>query len=113
MPYSPPRHNAHRAKANKAASDAEYNAHRRQNNAFYKSMPWVRLRRIALKMEPLCVHCKILGYINMADMVDHIIPITEGGARLSLSNLQPLCNYHHGVKSGKERAAKASMRSKR
>ena len=109
MPMSPPRHGQRRVDANRAAMSKDYNANRRVNAPFYKSPSWRKLRAVALKMNPLCVHCKATGLVNMADMVDHITPISEGGDRLSLSNLQPLCNYHHGVKTGKERAAKAAQ----
>ena len=109
MPYSPPRHNAHRAKADKAARDAEYNAHRRTGGSFYKTARWTKLRSIAMKMNPLCVQCKAEGIINMGDVIDHIIPIKQGGEKLSLANLQTLCHLHHNRKSAGERSVSTSQ----
>ena len=35
-------------------------------------------------------------------MVDHIVPINKGGAKLDIGNLQSLCNLCHNRKSGRE-----------
>lgn len=40
----------------------------------------------------------------LADLVDHIVPITEGGAVFEESNLQALCYSCHRVKTSCERA---------
>ena len=37
-----------------------------------------------------------------ANVVDHIKPITEGGAELNVNNLQSLCTMHHNQKSARE-----------
>jgi 5-methylcytosine-specific restriction protein A len=72
------------------------------NQKFYNSQRWRKLRKRFLKENPLCVECEKVELIRGADMVDHIKTIGEGGARFDLNNLQPLCHHHHNIKSGKE-----------
>lgn len=58
---------------------------------------WQRLRAWYLKQYPLCNRCE--GVVP-ATVVHHIKPISEGGARLDVENLEALCatchNKHHG-----------------
>ena len=72
------------------------------NQNFYNSRQWRRLRQYYIQMNPLCKHCKDKGIIKGGECIDHIIPIRLGGKPLSLNNLQTLCNSCHAVKSGKE-----------
>nr|BDD47921.1 HNH nuclease [Campylobacterota bacterium] len=65
---------------------------------FYSSSQWKKVRDVAIKSEPICRMCKR----TPAQMVDHIIPILNGGCKLCLDNLQPLCNYCHGHKTKTE-----------
>lgn len=45
---------------------------------------------------------------GLCDVVDHILPLSEGGAKLDEDNLQPLCNRHHnGLKRKMERYARS------
>lgn len=72
------------------------------NSNFYNSRQWRRLRQYVMQMNPLCKYCKEKGIIKAGECIDHIIPIRFGGDKLSISNLQTLCNSCHAVKSGKE-----------
>ena len=55
------------------------------------------------KHHHLCVHCLKKNRIKKADMVDHIIPIkVNWSLRLSLNNLQPLCNQCHNIKTAED-----------
>lgn len=78
----------------------------KEHDPFYSSAAWRKTRRAFLAEHPLCVKCKELGYIKEARVVDHILPRTQGGADLNWSNLQPLCDHHHNVKSAKEKNQK-------
>lgn len=72
------------------------------NQNFYKKANWKRLRQMQLNQEPLCRECKKQGKVKEATVVDHIIPIEEGGPRYDMLNLQSLCESHHNQKSAKE-----------
>ena len=74
------------------------------NSAFYQSARWRRLRTIKLNADPLCEECRRAGRITEATVVDHIVPINEGGAALDLSDA---C---HNRKSGREAHKRTSRR---
>lgn len=51
---------------------------------------------------PLCEECQRRGITTLAQVVDHIVPINRGGAKLDMANLQSLCHPCHNRKSGIE-----------
>jgi len=57
---------------------------------------WQKARATYLKDHPLCVMCKAEGAIELATVVDHIIP-HEGNQSLfwDSKNWQALCKSHH------------------
>ncbi len=62
---------------------------------------WQRLRA-ALLASPgwqLCRLCDNQGEIREATLLDHIVPIRDGGAVLDPDNLQPLCRWCHDIKT--------------
>jgi len=67
---------------------------------FYHSTEWRKLRAWYIKNNPLCVVCNELGRV-----VDHIIPISQGGERYDINNLQTMCDMHHNKKRAYERKA--------
>ena len=73
--------------------------------AFYHSTGWRKTRAYWLNQEPLCRSCQ-----RPAEMVDHIVPIHEGGDPWDLNNLQSLCNSCHARKRGKEGAIASRKR---
>lgn len=66
---------------------------------------WEKVRRAHLRMEPLCRNCEERGRVEPASEVDHIVPLSEGGARLDHDNLQSLCRPCHNRKTARERTA--------
>lgn len=66
----------------------------------YNTRRWRRLSRKFRQENPICMaeNCNFL-----ADDVDHINPITEGGAMWSEKNFQALCKSCHAIKSAKDR----------
>ena len=68
---------------------------------FLKSREWAeRIRPRQLRVEPLCRFCRALGYVTVADHVDHIIrPGTDFHLQRDPANLQSLCAEHHGTKT--------------
>lgn len=64
---------------------------------------WQKVRARKAKKDPLCEDCLEEGRVVPLDMVDHVIPLRAGGARLDLRNLRSLCWPCHGKKSAKDR----------
>jgi len=60
---------------------------------------WQRLRAQTLRAEPICRMCLSAGKTVPANVVDHILPIADGGTN-ETSNLMPLCfRCHNGIKT--------------
>lgn len=72
------------------------------NQEFYNSKSWRKASAHQRAIEPLCRECKKKGKLTPAQMTDHIIPITQGGALFDIENLQSLCNRCHAVKRNEE-----------
>jgi 5-methylcytosine-specific restriction protein A len=81
----------------------------RDDKRFYDSAIWQSKRKAVLRLEPWCRECRRNGRVTPATMVDHIQGIRSGGARLSDSNLQPLCDACHAVKRSDESRGKVSF----
>lgn len=82
----------------------DYNRYNRDKEvqAFYTSKAWKSTRMHKLRDQPLCEECLRQNRITPAVLVDHIIPIKNGGAKLDYNNLQSLCQVCHEIKSIKE-----------
>ena len=66
-------------------------------NGFYLSPEWKRKRKEFLDEHPFCASCG-----RPAEVVDHIVPVRQGGALLDDDNLQSLCQACHSRKSVRE-----------
>lgn len=64
---------------------------------------WEALAKRRLNANPLCQHCLAAGRITPASEVDHIVPLSQGGARLDFANTQALCHRCHVTKTWKDR----------
>jgi 5-methylcytosine-specific restriction endonuclease McrA len=67
---------------------------------------WHKCRDAYLRRHPLCVVCG-----KPARMVDHIVPLSQGGAMLDEDNWQSMCWKDHGIKSAKDKAAGGGLQS--
>ena len=103
MPTSPPRHNAHRVRENELAGQRDYNKRKRTGQGFYNSPQWKKTAARYKRNNPLCVDCEANGKTVAVDVVDHIIPVKEGGAEVDPDNLQSLCHFHHNKKTVSDR----------
>lgn len=61
---------------------------------------WELLRDAYFKAKKgICEECARRGYLEMADVVDHLIPVVDApDKRLDWNNLQTLCARHHSAK---------------
>lgn len=84
----------------KKVSAKIYDATQRDSeaNKFYQSKEWKQLRDRQLRRNPLCIECG-----RQAKIADHIKEIKDGGAKLSLENLQSMCVSCHNSKTAKKR----------
>jgi 5-methylcytosine-specific restriction protein A len=82
----------------------DYNDNRRDRTAqtFYESQQWRQVRKMKLTADPFCEECRKGGILIKAAVVDHIIPIKQGGSALDMNNLQSLCWSCHSRKSAVE-----------
>lgn len=60
-----------------------------------------------LTLHPLCVECEHEGKVTAGQVVDHIIPLWNGGVDDYEENGQTLCHAHHEVKTTAEAAERS------
>lgn len=69
---------------------------------FYDTSRWQTCRKMHLSRQPICEGCET----RPSEHVDHVVPVTKGGAVWQSSNWQALCQDCHNAKTGAERAGK-------
>ena len=92
-----------------ASTHRDYGRARRGFDAevgFDQSKAWRVLRAAVLRDGPLCVACQAKGRLVAATVVDHVVPLKDGGARFDRANLQPLCVSCHNRKTARETAGR-------
>jgi 5-methylcytosine-specific restriction protein A len=57
-----------------------------------------QLRRALFQQQPFCVLCRAAGRFVLAEVRDHIVPLTEGGTDAP-ENVQSLCSSCHQAKT--------------
>lgn len=72
-----------------------YNRTRPERHNFYWTARWRKLRDWYRLRHPLCEDCEERGLTVEANVVDHILPIEEGGDPMAVSNLRSLCHSCH------------------
>ena len=91
--------------AHRAAQHRDYGRARRGFDTelgFYQSAAWRAVRAAFLRAHPLCRLCEAHGLLVPAKVVDHIIPLKDGGPRFDWVNLDALCVSHHNAKTARE-----------
>lgn len=69
------------------------------NSKFYNSTIWRKVSMQYRNKHPLC---EVSEQPTPADVVDHLIPISQGGAKLDPKNLMAMSHEKHNKKSGME-----------
>ena len=72
---------------------------------------WSKLAKMHVQKNPKCVRCGRTFYKDEKGKIqnntaDHIKPMSEGGKRLDVNNLQTLCKPCHGIKTQHDIAAR-------
>lgn len=62
---------------------------------FYGKQAWRKASESYRAKHPLCQRCKAQGRTREAELVHHIEPIQDGGAKYDESNLEALCSSCH------------------
>ncbi len=89
-----------------SARQAEHDERRGSSRQRGYDARWQRVRAMHLAAEPLCRMCVQAGRVTVASMVDHIMPIRDGGEVLNDDNLQSLCERCHDAKTASDLAAR-------
>jgi len=74
----------------------------KDNSSFYNSWPWRKFAKRFKQANPLCVECEKNDLVVPVKVVDHVVPINAGGAKLDEANCQSLCESCHNRKSSHE-----------
>ncbi|MCT0495851.1 HNH endonuclease [Lactiplantibacillus plantarum] len=102
----------HKPKQQHVSSTSDY------ANEVHSSSLWRRTSLLYREANPICEQClkaskragkgldDTAGMMNLATSVDHIVPLFAGGDPYDWDNLQSLCDYHHSLKSQREREQK-------
>lgn len=103
MPNRPP---THQARGYHHAKRAQRRIRQRtRDDSFYSQARWRRFRLLVLQAEPLCRHCKAVGFTVPATDVDHIVDRLERPELAFVeSNCQALCHSCHSRKTRKAHA---------
>jgi len=71
---------------------------------FYNTQKWRKTRNYIIANEPLCRECLSQGMVRPATVVDHIVPVDDSPElAYEFTNLQPLCDRCHRVKTNRDR----------
>lgn len=74
----------------------------------YKTAAWKRTRITILNRDPLCkianLCVKRYGRPVASEVVDHVLPVRQGGEMWDVNNLQGACKACHDHKTSQERA---------
>jgi 5-methylcytosine-specific restriction protein A len=63
---------------------------------------WQGVRAGFAREHPLCQDCLEQKRVVPMQIVDHVIPLRAGGARLDPANLRSLCRPHHRAKTDQD-----------
>ncbi|MFD1789674.1 HNH endonuclease [Sphingomonas floccifaciens] len=68
----------------------------------YNTTTWKRLRLAHLSLSPLCVGCEAMGVMTLANTVDHVVAISDGGPAFpDHDGLTSYCGPCHGAKTAR------------
>ena len=79
----------------------------------YNTATWAKLRRVHLALEPMCRGCRKRGLLTVANTVDHVVPISDGGPAFpGHDGLASYCPACHSAKTARGAEAGAVRTTK-
>lgn len=76
----------------------------KETNPFYLTPQWRRFRDSYIRRHPLCEQCLLDGRRDTPSrMVDHVTPLSDGGAKTSDDNAMAMCWKCHGIKTAQNK----------
>lgn len=106
MPYAPRSHLSKRERQRKQQLDLRRGTPAERGY----DKDWYAVREVFIKEHPLCLFCEQEGKVVPAEVVDHIISISEDPSlRLVKSNLRSLCKRHHDSRTAREQGFAKSL----
>lgn len=92
-----------RCPAHKAIERKQFDRERGSAHERGYTSAWQRARLGWLRNHPLCVQCERVGTVEVATVVDHIVPHRGDKALFwDSNNWQSLCKLHHDSKTARE-----------
>jgi len=73
-----------------------------ENSNIYNSQRWRRLSQKKRVVDPFCEMCLADGRETIANVVDHIHELSDGGDPYKWGNLKSMCHSCHNNKTRKE-----------
>ncbi|MEL6968829.1 MAG: hypothetical protein AAFZ63_22590 [Bacteroidota bacterium] len=84
------------------ATKSEKKVNATGDQKFYNSWKWRQRSIRNRQLNPLCEVAEAAEETREADVTDHLIPISEGGARWDDRNLMSMSHHYHHKKRGIE-----------
>jgi 5-methylcytosine-specific restriction endonuclease McrA len=76
---------------------------RKATDGTYKTKMWLRRREAVMARDGwICRDGRVCAGNAIAEEVDHIIPLDQGGDRYAMSNLRATCRRCHQAKTAEE-----------
>lgn len=82
---------------------AEKMENRRRSDNLYHTYRWTKASRVFRELHPLCESCKQKGVVQLAEVVDHIIPYPVCRDFFDEKNWQSLCKKCNIEKGNKDK----------
>lgn len=77
----------------------QYDKYRGNSNDRGYDSKWRKFRENYLKAYPVCCDCLVIGSIEPAVDVHHMVKLVDGGKRLDPANCMPLCHSCHSIRT--------------
>ena len=92
-----PKHQTPDPRRKKFKMPHRFNHRTNEQDKRYWTHQWKKARAAFIRENPTCKRCH-----KLAQVIDHVVPVNQGGEFWDVTNWQPLCKQCHDIKSGRE-----------